>query len=125
MDCKIIEIPKISNVKGNLAVIERETIPFEIKRVFYLYDIVSQSQRKGHALKNTHQLIIAISGSFSVKIINNNGEQAFILNKPTQALLLPANTWREIYNFSSGSVCLVLASEKYNENEYIRDLNEL
>jgi len=121
----IIDIPKITDVRGNLSVIENDVVPFEIKRVYYLYDVPSGTHRGGHAHKILHQLLIAISGSFNVVLKDRNGQQKTItLNKPNKGLLIPNMTWRELEDFSSGAVCLVIASEIYDKEDYIRDFNK-
>ena len=121
---EIIEIPKIANNLGNIAVIENNLTPFEIKRVYYLYDIPSDAKRGGHAHKNLQQILIAISGSFDVILKDGFSEQKITLNKPNKGLLIKNNIWRELENFSSGAVCLVLASEVYQEEDYIRNFND-
>lgn len=121
MNIKIIDIPKITNPEGNLAVIEKDTIPFDIKRVYYLFDVPSTAQRGGHAHKNLNQILIALSGSFDVVLKDGVNTQKVTLNKPDKGLIISNNTWRELENFSSGAVCLVLASNVYNEDDYIRD----
>jgi hypothetical protein len=121
-ECKIIELPKISDPRGNLTFIENEKhIPFQIKRVFYLYDVPGGESRAGHALISCHQFLIAASGSFDVIVYNGRDNKRFHLNRSYYGLYVPPLIWREIDNFSSGSVCLTLASEFYNEKDYLRD----
>ena len=123
-DCKIIDLPKIYDARGNLTFIENSRhIPFDIKRVFYLYDVPGGETRAGHSLK-TLQFIIATSGSFDVVLDDGSMRKSFTLNRSYYGLYLPAYIWRELENFSSGSVCLVLASEFYNEEDYIREYSE-
>jgi dTDP-4-dehydrorhamnose 3,5-epimerase-like enzyme len=118
---KIVDIPKISDVRGNLGVIEKDTIPFKIKRVYYLFDVPSTAYRGGHAHINQVELLVALSGSFDVKL-NDGIEETFVtLNKPDKGLLIEKGVWRELDNFSSGAVCLVLASDVFDEADYIRD----
>ncbi|WP_250433977.1 sugar 3,4-ketoisomerase [Hanstruepera flava] len=123
-DIKLIDIPKIQDPRGNLAIIEKDVIPFEIKRVYYLFDVPSNAYRGGHAHKNLKQVLIALSGSFDVILDDGNERKVITLNKPDKALIIPTGIWRELENFSSGSVCLVLASNVFNENDYVRDYNE-
>lgn len=120
-DIKIVEIPTVHDQRGKLAVIEKEVIPFEVKRVYYLYDVPSDSFRGGHAHKNLYQFLIPLSGSFDVHINDGNDEKVVTLNKPNKGLLIVPGIWREINNFSSGSVCLVLASDVFKEADYVRD----
>lgn len=121
-DCSIIEIDKHHHEKGNISVIENgKTVPFEVKRVYYLYDVPGGESRGGHAHKALRQLIVAASGSFSVTLDDGNVKRTFTLNRPYQGLLVVPGVWRELDDFSSGSVCLVLASHLYDEADYIRD----
>lgn len=122
-DVKKIPLIKISDPdgRGNLSVIEKNILPFEIKRVYYLYDVPSDSKRGGHAHKKLYQCLIALSGSFDVVIDDATHKKTISLNKPNIALFIPNGIWRELENFSSGSVCLALVSEVYNESDYIRD----
>jgi dTDP-4-dehydrorhamnose 3,5-epimerase-like enzyme len=123
---KIIDIPKIVDEqgRGNLAVIEKETYPFTIKRVYYLYDVPSDAYRGGHAHKEVSELLIALSGSFEVLLDDGKTKQKVMLNKPNKGLLIPTGIWRELDNFSSGAICLVLASDVFDESDYIRDYND-
>ena len=123
MNIKLIQIPKIEEPRGNLSVIENDCIPFVMKRVYYLYDVPSGAERGGHAHKNLQQFLIALSGSFDVVLHNGKEQKTVTLNKPNVGLLIESGTWRELNNFSSGAVCLVLASEVYLEEDYIRDFN--
>lgn len=121
-DCKIIELPKIQDNRGNISFIEgNEHIPFDIRRVYYLYDVPGGAKRGGHAHKELQQLIIAITGSFDVVINDGVSKKRIQLNQSHYGLYLPTMIWRKLDNFTSGSVCLVLASEKYDENDYIRN----
>ena len=123
--CRIIELPKISDARGNLTFLEGERhVPFAFKRVFYLYDVPGGADRAGHALKKCHQFLIAMSGSFDVTVYDGKEKERFQLNRSYYGLHLPPMFWREIDNFSSGSVCLVLASETYDEKDYFRDYRE-
>lgn len=124
MSYKIIEIPKINNTKGNIGVIENDTIPFDVKRVYYLFDVPSGAKRGGHAHKKLKQVLIAISGSFDVVLKDGKTKEIITLNRPDKGLLIENNIWRELENFSSGSVCLVLASEEFSEEDYIRSYKE-
>jgi WxcM-like, C-terminal len=120
--CRVIDLPKISDPRGNLTFLEGDRhIPFQVKRVFYLYDVPGGAERAGHALKTCEQFLIAMSGSFDVVIYDGKEKQRIHLNRSYNGLYLPPMIWREMDNFSSGSVCLALASEPYNENGYYRD----
>jgi len=120
--CKIIELPKILDRRGNLTFIESfQHIPFEIKRVYYLYDVPGGASRGGHAHSRLQQFVVAASGSFTVITDNGHEKNEYYLNRSYYGLYIPTMTWREIENFSSGSVCLVLASELYDADDYIRD----
>ncbi|WP_291099432.1 MULTISPECIES: sugar 3,4-ketoisomerase [unclassified Flavobacterium] len=123
-DVQLIEIPKIHDVRGNLSVIEGNTIPFVSKRTYYLYDVPSGSSRGGHAHKEQHELLIALSGSFDVVLKDGNSEKTVTLNKPNFGLLIVKGIWRELQNFSSGVVCLVMASDLFDESDYIRDYED-
>lgn len=121
---EIIDIPKVQDPRGNLAFIEKDIIPFHINRVYYLYDVPSSAHRGGHAHKKLYQVLVALSGSFEVHLKDGDNETKITLNKPDKGLLIVPGIWREIGNFSSGSVCLVLASEEYDESDYIRDYED-
>ena len=120
--CKIIQLPKISDPRGNLTFIEENRhIPFEIKRVYYLYDVPGGETRAGHAHKRLQQFVVAASGSFDVVVDDGAERESFHLNRSYYGLYVPPMVWRELDNFSSGSVCLVLASDPYDESDYMRD----
>ena len=122
---QIIDIPIVHDQRGNLSVVEGgDLVPFDIKRLYYLYDVPGGATRGGHAHKNLRQLIIAASGSFDVVLDNGKPRQKFSLNRSYKGLYIPTMIWREIENFSSGAVCMVLASEHYDESDYIYDYNE-
>ena len=124
-DCKIILLNKIFNRAGNITIIENNLdIPFEIKRIYYLYDIPSNEKRGGHAHKELYQLVIAASGSFNINLNDGVNDKTIFLNRPDFGLLMVPGIWRDLSDFSSGSVCLVFASEIYSENDYIRNYNE-
>lgn len=125
-DCSIIELDRHHSArKGDISVVENGlTVPFETKRVYYLYDVPGGVNRGGHAHKELQQLIVAVSGSFTVVLDDGNVKRSFILNRPYMGLYVVPGIWRVLEDFSSGSVCLVLASEKYNPDDYIRDYNE-
>ncbi len=121
-NCKLIELPKINDVRGNLSYIESGShIPFNIERVYYLYDVPGGASRGGHAHKGLHQLIIAMSGSFDVLVDDGQDKKRFHLNRSYIGLYVCPMIWRELDNFSSGSVCMVLASSKFDEDDYYRN----
>ena len=124
MNIKLISIPKIEDNRGNLSVIENDVIPFEIKRVYYLYDVPAGAERGGHAHIDQKEFLIALSGSFDVVLNDGQNQQIITLNKPYEGLLINQGIWRELNNFSSGSVCLVIASAVYDEQDYIREFDE-
>jgi dTDP-4-dehydrorhamnose 3,5-epimerase-like enzyme len=121
-DCKVIELPKINEPRGNLTFIEGSRhIPFDIRRVYYLYDVPGGAERGGHAHKQLEQLIVAMSGSFDVALDDGYEKKRVHLNRSYNGLYVPRMIWRELDNFSSGSVCMVLASNYYDEADYYRD----
>lgn len=124
-DCTIIELDKHSHDQGNITVVENGVdVPFEVRRAYYLYDVPGGESRGGHAHYELRQLIVAASGSFDVRIDDGNVKRTFTLNRPYQGLLVTPGLWRELDNFSSGSVCLVLASMVYEEADYIRNYED-
>ena len=124
-DCCLIDLPKIPDARGNLTFIEGGVhIPFDIKRVYYLYDVPGGASRAAHGHKNLHQLMIAMSGSFDVTLDDGHEKQIYHLNRSYCGLYIPPMIWRDLDNFSSGAVCMVLASEIYDENDYYRDYEQ-
>jgi len=124
-NCRIIALPKISDPRGNLTFIEGGNhIPFDIRRVYYTYNVPDGVYRGGHAHKALHQLIIAMSGSFDVTLDDGRNKRKFHLNRPSQGLYVCPMMWRDLENFSSGSVCMVLASRLYEESDYYRNYDE-
>lgn len=125
-DCSIIKLDKHhSDRKGNLSVVENGvTLPFDVKRVYYIYDVPGGESRGAHAHKALSQLIVAASGSFCVTLDDGKAKQTFFLNRPYQGLYVKPGIWRDLTDFSSGAVCMVLASEKYCEEDYIRDYDD-
>ena len=121
-NCNVMELPRIHNRSGNITFVQNSLhMPFEVRRVYYLYDVPGGSERGGHAHKKLYQLIVAASGAFDVILDDGVNKKIVQLNRPYYGLLLIPGIWRELVNFSSGAVCLVLASEKYNPDDYIRD----
>ena len=125
-DAVLIDIPKIVDPqgRGKLSFIEKDVIPFSIKRVYYLYDVPSDSYRVGHAYKKLVQLMIPLSRSFEVLLDDGKKRKKVMLNKPDKGLLIPQGIWREMDNFSSGAICMVLASDNFDESDYFRDYNQ-
>lgn len=124
-DCRLIELPKIADPRGNLTFIEGDNhIPFDIKRVYYLYDVPGGSDRGAHAHKNLHQFVVAMSGSFDIVLDDGDRQRRFHLNRSYYGLYICPMMWRTLDNFSSGSVCMVLASAPFNSDDYIRDHGE-
>lgn len=120
-DCIEIVLPKIKDPRGNLSVIEKDVVPFAIKRVYFLYDVPSGAERGGHAHKRQVSVLFALSGSFEVILDDGEKQKTVYLNRPDIGVLLPQGIWREIRNFSSGSVCLVVTSGEFSEEDYIRN----
>lgn len=118
---KLLQIPVIEDIRGNLAVIQNDVLPFEFKRIYYLFDVPSNAFRGGHSHINQHEVLFALSGSFEVTVNDGLNKKVYLLNKPNIGLLIPDGIWRELENFSSGAVCLVLASAVFDEADYIRD----
>lgn len=124
-DCKLIDLRKIADPRGNLTVIEEnQDVPFDIKRVYYLYDVPGGESRGAHAHKALYQLLVAANGSFSVTLGDGKEKVTYNLKRPYYGLLIVPGIWRDLDDFSSGSVCLCLASEHYEAADYIRDYNE-
>jgi hypothetical protein len=122
---RLLDLPVRPDHRGNLTFVEaRRQVPFDIARIFYLYDVPAGQSRAGHALRNIEQLLVAVSGSFDVVVDCGEGRSTITLNRPYVGLYLPSLVWRELENFSSGSVCLVLASDHYSEDSYYRDYDE-
>ena len=123
--CKIIELPKVSDPRGNLTFIEgNRNVPFAIKRTYWIYDVPGGEVRGGHSYKTLHELIIAVSGSFDVVVDDGNNKKVFSLNRSYYGLYVPRMIWRGLENFSTNSLCLILASDVYSEADYIRDYEE-
>ena len=124
-DCRLIPLPRFRDGRGSLTCLEGNVhVPFEISRVFYLYDVPNGAGRGGHALKNCEQVLIAIVGAFEVGLDDGRRKEKVQLIQPDSGLYIPPKVWRDLDKFQLGSVCLVLASKNYNENDYFRDYNE-
>jgi hypothetical protein len=123
-DCKIVDLPKINNVQGNITPLNNFDLPFEIDRVYYLYDVPSDSTRGGHSHYELEQYVVAVSGSFIFVLDDGKDKKEIFLNNPSKALHIKKGIWREMKEFSGGSICLVLASMLYTESDYIRDYQE-
>ncbi len=124
-ECKVIELPKIEDPRGNLSFIEEENhFPFKIERAYWIYDVPGGQTRGGHAFKEQHEMIIALSGSFDVDVFDGTNHKIFSLNRSYYGLYIPSGIWREMVNFSTNSLAMILSSTKYSEEDYIRDYNE-
>jgi dTDP-4-dehydrorhamnose 3,5-epimerase-like enzyme len=123
-DIQFINFPVIEDVRGNLAFIQNDILPFEFKRIYYLFDVPSTAFRGGHSHINQHEILTALSGSFEVVLDDGIEKKTFLLNKPNLGLHITTGIWRELQNFSSGAVCLVVASDIFEEADYVRDYGE-
>jgi hypothetical protein len=124
-DCNVVELPKHMTRAGNISIIEKQNcFPFDVKRVFYIYDIPGGENRGAHAHKECHQFLVAVSGSFEVEMDDGINKRTVVLNRPYYGLHIPPGIWASEKGFSSGSICLVLTSMDYNENDYIRSYTQ-
>ena len=124
-DCKLLDLPKIHAETGDITSINNlELIPFETKRVYYLYDVPNRADRGAHSHKELYQLVVAVSGSFDIELFDGVAKVKYTLNQPDQGLLIVPGIWRNLNNFSGGGICLVLASHEYDEKDYIRELDD-
>tara|TARA_B100000575_G_C23135522_1_gene659593 strand:- start:2945 stop:3358 length:414 start_codon:yes stop_codon:yes gene_type:complete len=124
-NCRIIDFPKVTSSRGSLTFIEDDlSLPFDVKRVFYIYDVPSGESRGSHAHKKLEEIIICLSGSFSIELDDGYNQIIYNLNRPWEGLHLSPLTWFSLKNFCTGSICLVLCSDKYDEDDYIRDYND-
>ncbi|MCB0472715.1 MAG: WxcM-like domain-containing protein [Flavobacteriaceae bacterium] len=124
-DCSLLDLPRIKNRAGNISPVENsKDLPFDVQRIFYLYDIPGGENRGAHAHKECHQFLIAASGSFEVMLDDSEEKKTIMLNQPYRGLHIPPGIWASEVNFSSGAICLVLASHKYSDEDYIRDYDE-
>ena len=124
-DCIILPLSKIHNRAGNITIVEgQRNIPFDVRRIYYLYDIPGGADRGGHAHKELYQLIVAASGSFDVLLDDGQNKKIVTLNRPEYGLMVVPGIWRELFEFSSGAICLVLASHKYDKDDYIRNYDQ-
>ncbi len=124
-DCIVLPLSKVHNRAGNITIVERENhVPFDVKRVYYLYDIPGGENRGGHAHRKLRQLIVAASGSFSVQLNDGKNKKVVTLNRPDYGLIIEPGVWRELFEFSSGAICLVLASDFFDPSDYIRSFDQ-
>jgi hypothetical protein len=124
-DCVILPLSKIHNRAGNITIVEgKKNIPFDVRRIYYLYDIPGGEDRGGHAHKELHQLIVAASGSFNVLLDDGQNKKIVTLNRPDYGVMVVPGIWRELFEFSSGAICLVLASQKYDQDDYLRSYEQ-
>ena len=123
-DIQIINLPVVEDARGNLAFIQEGAVPYAFKRIYYLYDVPSSAQRGGHSHIRQHEILIALSGSFDVVLDDGINKQTYSLNKPSKGLHIVEGIWRELQNFSSGAVCLVIAQDVFDESDYIRSYED-